>query len=137
MTLISLTCVCSAVENIVQHCILVEVESVCNLSKSIRSTITVHVKEHVHSEFESLYDTFKYLVPINQTSTVPLQMLVALFRTRNACLVTKLRNNKPCSKDTKCSVKRMMKMVIDVFILRTERFGSINHEVFKHTITVP
>ena len=38
-TLISFTCVCSAVENIVQHCILVKVESVCNLSKSIRSTI--------------------------------------------------------------------------------------------------
>ena len=40
MALISLTCVSPAVENIVQHCILVQVESVCNLSKSIRSTIT-------------------------------------------------------------------------------------------------
>lgn len=38
MAHISLTCICPAVENIVQHCILVEVESICNLSKSIRST---------------------------------------------------------------------------------------------------
>lgn len=38
MAHISLTCICPAVEDIVQHCILVEVESICNLSKSIRST---------------------------------------------------------------------------------------------------
>ena len=49
-SLISLTCVCSAVQNIVQHCVLVKVESVCNLSKSIRSTITVNVKENGQSE---------------------------------------------------------------------------------------
>ena len=40
-------------------------------------------------------------------------MFVALFRTGNACEVIKLRNNKPCSKDTKCSVKRVMKMLIN------------------------
>lgn len=38
MAHISLTCICPAVENIIQHCILVEVESIRNLSKSIRST---------------------------------------------------------------------------------------------------
>ena len=45
-----------------------------------------------------------------------------------------MKNNKPYSKDIKCSVKRVMKMVIDVFMLRTERLGSINHKVYKHTI---
>lgn len=63
-------------------------------------------------------------------------MFVVLFRIRNVCLVIKLRNNKLCLKDIKCFVKRMMKMVIDVFILRIERFGLINYEVFKYTIIV-
>lgn len=79
----------------------------------------------VKYEFELLQDTLKYLVP-DKPSTVPPQMFVALFRTGNACLGTKLRNNKPCSKDTKCSVKRVMKMVINVFMLRIDRLGSIN-----------